>query len=109
MAWKKTGVATLLCALAATGAQAQQGTGPAWGPGYWGGPWHGWFMGPLMMLVFLALVAVVVVLVVRWIGAPAGSREDSRQNTPLEILRERFARGEIDKTEFEERRKALED
>ena len=109
MAWKKTGVATFLTALAATGAQAQQGTGPAWGHGYWGGPWHGWFMGPLMMLIFLALVAVVVVLVVRWIGAPASSREDSRQNTPLDILRERFARGEIDKSEFEERRKVLED
>jgi len=109
MAWKKTGVATLLTALAATGAQAQQGTGPAWGHGYWGGPWHGWFMGPLMMLIFLALVAVVVVLVVRWLGTSDASREARGRNTPLDTLKERFARGEIDKTEFDERRKVLED
>jgi len=30
-----------------------------------------------------------------------------RGRTPLDILRERFARGEIDKDEFEERRRVL--
>lgn len=110
MAWKKTGVATtLITALSATGAQAQQSTGPSLGPGYWGGSWHGWFMGPLMMLILLAVVAAVAVLVFRWLGASDASREARGRNTPLDILKERFARGEIDKTEFDERRKVLED
>ncbi len=110
MAWTKTGVATtLLTALAATGAQAQQSTGPSFGPGYWGGPWHGWFMGPLMMLIILAVVVAVVVLVVRWLGTSDASREAPGRNVPLDILKERFARGEIDKTEFDERRKVLEE
>lgn len=110
MAWKKTGVATtLLAAMAATGAQAQQSAGPSLGPAYWDGHWHGWFMGPLMMLIFMAVVVAVVVLVVRWLGASDASREAPGRNTPLDILKERFARGEIDKAEFDERRKVLEE
>jgi putative membrane protein len=110
MAWKKTGVATFLTALAATGAQAQQGTGPAWGHGYWSGPWHGWFMGPLMMLVYLAIIAGVVILVVRWLGLSRSAlRPGNLSGGPIEILKERFARGEIDKEEFDERRKVLEE
>ena len=77
----------------------------------WHGGWYGWFLGPIMMIVFLAIAVAVVVLVVRWLGgtghaatprAPAGK-------TPLDILKERFARGEIDKDEFEERRRVLGD
>ena len=109
MAWKKTGVATLLTALAATGAQAQQSSGSAMGPGYWGGPWHGWFMGPLMMVIFLAVVVAVVVLVLRRLSTSGASHEARERNTPVNILKERFARGEIDKTEFDERRKVLEE
>lgn len=110
MDWKMTsGAATLLTALAVTSAQAQQSTGPSLGSGYWSGPWHGWFMGPLMMLIFLAVVVAVVVLVVRWLGTSDAPRDAHGRNTPLNILKERFARGEIDKTEFDERRKVLEE
>ena len=39
----------------------------------------------------------------------AGTKPASPSDkTPLDILRERFARGEIDTTEFEERRRVLE-
>ena len=67
--------------------------------------------GPLMMLVFVAVVIVVVVLAIRWLGgarhsAAAGS-EPRSEKTPIDILEERFASGEIDQDEFEERRRIL--
>ena len=76
-----------------------------------GGDWGHMMFGPLMMLVFVAVVIVLVVLAVRWLGgaghgAVAGS-EPRSEKTPLDILKERFARGEIDKDEFEERKRIL--
>ncbi len=89
-------------------AWAQQQTGPYYGPHMWDG--GGWMIfGPLMMIVFIAVIVVVVVLMVRWLG---GTGHDAAPHappgrTPLDILKERFARGEIDKEEFEERRRTL--
>ena len=81
------------------------------GPHMWGGG-YGWFMAPIMMLAFIALAAVIVVLLVRWLGGsghgPIGQPQGPPGKTPLDILKERFAKGEIDKDEFEERRKILE-
>ncbi len=77
-------------------------------PHMWGG--GGWMMfGPLMMIVVVAAIVVVVVLMVRWLGAPVhgAAPHPPPGRTPLDILRERFARGEIDKEEFEERRRVL--
>ena len=54
------------------------------------------------------VVVVLVVLAVRWLGGSHGpSQPLSPTKTPLDILKERFARGEIDKEEFEERRRVL--
>lgn len=66
-----------------------------------------WIMGPLMMLIFLALLVGVVVLIVRMIGGSSGAMRDRQPDRSLEILRERFAKGEIDAEEFDARRKAL--
>jgi len=60
-----------------------------------------------MMLLFIAAVVVLVVLAVRWLGGTGGATPRASQSRALEILKERFARGEIDKEEFEERRRAL--
>tara|TARA_R110000787_G_scaffold215896_1_gene325072 strand:- start:893 stop:1225 length:333 start_codon:yes stop_codon:yes gene_type:complete len=74
--------------------------------------WGGWFMGPIMMIVFLAVAVIVVVLIVRWLNG--SSQGDSYSHpvrpaqTPVDILKERLARGEIDRDEFEERRRLLE-
>ena len=88
---------------------AQQAQGPTYGPHMWGGGWHGWFFGPIMMIVFIAVAVVVVVLLVRWLGGPGhgGAQHNPHGKVPLDILKERFARGEIDKEEFEERRRVL--
>ncbi len=73
----------------------------------WG--WGGMILGPIMMIVFIAVVVVVVVLLVRWLGwtGHGGAIHIPPGKTPLDILRERFAKGEIDKEEFEERRRTL--
>lgn len=88
-------------------ALAQQTPGPYYGYHMWGDG-HGWFLGPLMMIVFVVVAAAVVVLLMRWLGAGGGGAGHHRAGrTPLDILKERFARGEIDADEFEERRRVL--
>ncbi len=69
----------------------------------WG--WGGMIFGLIIMIVVL----ILIVLVVRWLvesGRGGGSHNPPGQ-TPLDILEERFAKGEIDKDEFEERRRVL--
>ena len=76
---------------------------------WWGGGWYGMIFGPLMMILVLAVVIAAVVLLVRWVGGPWQPTMPSAPpgRTPLDILKERFARGEIDKDEFEARRRVL--
>lgn len=94
-------------------ALAQSTDHPGYGHGFWGGHSGGWFMGPVMMLILIAVVVVVVIWIVRQAGGnanrhPSGHNRSS-DKTPLEILKERFAKGEIDEEEFEARRKVIED
>jgi putative membrane protein len=72
----------------------------------WG---FGMIFGPLFFILILALVIVVAVLLVRGLAGPwqGASHPVPPGRTPLDILKERFARGEIDKDEFEERRRTL--
>lgn len=85
--------------------QTPQYPGPHMGYG-----WQGWFFGPIMMIVFIAVAVVVVVTLVRWLGGQGHGLPPSPPpiKTPMDILKERFARGEIDKEEYEERRRLLE-
>ncbi len=75
-----------------------------WSMGAWG-----WFW---LLLVIAAIVAIVV-LVTLLVGRSASGRPDRSpdggRDAALRILEERFARGEIDREEFEERRRALRD
>ncbi|HXF96280.1 MAG TPA: SHOCT domain-containing protein [Gemmatimonadales bacterium] len=58
----------------------------------------------LTMLLFWGLVIAALVLAVRWLLT--ADRRPGR-DTALEILRERYARGEINREEFEARRRDL--
>ena len=90
---------------------AQPTDAPTFGHHHWGGHWHGWFAGPVTTIFFLLIVVLAAVLMVRWVGGhgPGGhaSHHAPRGKTPLDILKERFAKGEIDKEEYEERRRVL--
>lgn len=80
-----------------------------WGSG-WGWGWGAMmFGGGLMMLVFLGGMILLVVLLARGLGGRGSSREPTGPSgqTALEILQERYARGEIDHQEYDERRKTL--
>ena len=80
----------------------------AYGPHmmWWGGGGYGMIFGPLLMILVLAVAIAVAVLLVRWVGGPwQGTVRPGR--TSLDILKERFARGEINKDEFEERRRVI--
>ena len=90
-------------------AQVYGEQGPWWHPG-WGWGWGHMIFAGLMMIAFWGGIVLLIVLLVRWLaGGSASSHASSpaSRQTPLEILQERFAKGEIDKEEFEERRKLL--
>jgi putative membrane protein len=74
--------------------------------GAWG--WGGMIFGPILMIVFIALIVGAVVLVIRWTGL-GGSAVAGGANKARQILDERFARGEIDKDDYEERKRVLSD
>lgn len=63
-------------------------------------------MGMIWMLLFWVGVVVLVVWAVRNVGDSKARRDTS--NRALEILDERYARGEIDTDEFYSRRSELE-
>ncbi len=67
----------------------------SWGMGGYGG---------FMMILFWGLLIAGVVFVVRLL---AGSSKSASGETPLDILKKRYARGEINKTEYDEKLKDL--
>jgi len=76
-----------------------------WGYGGYGMGGIGMGIG---MLLFWGLIIVAIVALVRGFGG--SSKSDAPrlpEKTAMDILRERYARGEIDKAEFEEKRRDL--
>lgn len=72
------------------------------------GPWMmgsygwGWFM-PVVMIIFWGLVIWGIVALVRYVVSSSNKHKDSA----MEILKIRYAHGEINKAEYEEKKKDL--
>jgi putative membrane protein len=95
-------------ALAPTAALADPAGGygdGAWAGHMWGGG-YGMFFGPFFMLLWLGVIVFVLVLAFRWLEG-RGSGSGKTEDTALATLRARYARGEIDHEEFEERLRRL--
>jgi putative membrane protein len=79
---------------------------------HWGnygyGMGYGWGMGFgwIFMIIFLILIILCAVYLIKLIFG-AGKREE-REDTPLQILKKRYARGEITKDEYDGIKKELE-
>ena len=71
-----------------------------WWTDYWPMPWM--FFGPVMMIVFIVVCVAMMSFMTR-----GGMGRRRGRGEALEILRARYARGEIDRKEFEERRGLL--
>jgi putative membrane protein len=88
------------------------GPGPMMGQGGMmgqgdGGAW--WILGMLVPLLFLGgLIALTAWVIVHLTSGRRGeSTPGTREDSAEEILRQRFARGEIDAKEYEERHRTL--
>ncbi len=74
--------------------------------GMWGGGWIGMLFGFLMMAAVIAAIVALVIFVVRIVSG-RGRADGGGSRAALDVLEVRFARGEIDSQEFEERRRLL--
>ncbi len=71
----------------------------AWGGGYG-------MLGGLMMLVFWGVVIVLVFFAVRWL---TDNKSGAHTSKAIDVLKDRFAKGEIDEDEYRKRKAALEE
>jgi len=62
--------------------------------------WGGMAFGGLMMILWFALIVGLIIFLVRWISGASGRNSNK---DALNILQQRYARGEIDAAELEER------
>lgn len=69
-----------------------------WGPGF----------GLIFMILFWALIILGIFAIVKWLMGTSGDSGTPPPKTARQILEERYAQGEIDREEFEQKRRDLE-
>jgi putative membrane protein len=98
----------LAAALAASVAIAGPAQAQPYGPGMMGG-WGYYGYGPLHMFIWAVILIAIIVGVV-WLvrsmtGASAGT--SARRSIGLDVLEERYARGEINRDEYLQKKKDI--
>jgi putative membrane protein len=88
-----------------------QGRGYGWGPGSGMMGWGygmGWF-GMILMGLFWVAIIVGIIFLIRWLFISTGTKgyRAGSEDSALDILKKRYARGEINKEEFEQKKKDL--
>jgi putative membrane protein len=81
-----------------------------WDSGAWDGTMPWLMFLPMMLWPILVIGGIIAVVMFLMRGGKAEAPptwRDGRRQTPFEILSERFARGEIDRQEYDERRGLL--
>ncbi len=72
---------------------------------YWGGFGMGWmFFGWIFMVLFWGAVLLLIIWLYKQI---TGTNDVAPKENALDILKKRYAKGEIGKKEFEEKKKDL--
>jgi putative membrane protein len=78
------------------------------GNGYWGAGWEGWVMLTFMILFVVAII-VAIVFLVRYLGQQPGGASVAAgawqppvnaPESPKDILKRRYAAGEIERDEY---------
>jgi putative membrane protein len=67
--------------------------------------WGWWGIGWIFMLIFWALVIVGIIFLIKYLSRT--NKYVKAEESALEILKKRYARGEINKEEFEQKKRDL--
>ncbi|MCX8226808.1 MAG: SHOCT domain-containing protein [Sulfitobacter sp.] len=79
-----------------------------WGGNQWGG--FGMVLGPIFMILLVVGIVAGTIYLLRLFGVTeSGGSSQATHDRALALLKERYAKGEIDSTEFTERKKLLAD
>ncbi len=79
-----------------------------WGGNQWGG--FGMIVGPIFMVLIVVGIIAGIIYLLGLSGATGPvSKSHAAHDRALAVLKERYAKGEIDSTEFTERKKLLAD
>jgi putative membrane protein len=85
------------------------GYGPGWGMmGGWGG--YGYGYGIIHMVIWIVILVAIVALIiwlVRSFSTPGGHYLPPRRSAGLDVLEERYARGEINRDEYLQKKKDI--
>jgi putative membrane protein len=87
------------------------GSGMWAGQGQWDMGYHhmmGGGMGIVMIIFWIVLIGAFILLISGAVNSIRTSpKNDGQMQKPLDILKQRYARGEIDRAEYEDKRRTL--